>query len=114
MARHCSRSGCTHEAVATLSFQYARSTAWIDDLTEVREPHCYDLCENHARRTTPPSGWRLEDRRHRYQSDADRGRDDLVVSRAGTVVADDEDFSGGFSGGFFDEDDRQSSHRLAG
>lgn len=113
MARHCSRSGCNHEAVATLSFQYARSTAWIDELTEVREPHCYDLCENHARRTTPPSGWRLEDRRHRYQSDADRRRDDLGDSRHRTAT-DDEGFPGGFSGGFLDEDDHQSSHRLAG
>ena len=113
MARHCSRSGCNHEAVATLSFQYARSTAWIDELTEVREPHCYDLCENHARRTTPPYGWRLEDRRHRYQSGAGDRDDDRRDSRTGSPPAD-RDEPDGFSGGFFDEDDRQSSHRLAG
>lgn len=51
--------------MATLSFQYARSTAWLDELTPEREPHCYDLCDVHARRLTPPSGWRLEDRRMR-------------------------------------------------
>jgi len=102
MARHCSRSGCNHEAVATLSFQYARSTAWIDDLTEVREPHCYDLCENHARRTTPPSGWRLEDRRHRYQVAA-APPEDRHDQRAPV-----EDY------GFFGDEDHGSSHRLAG
>lgn len=112
MARHCSRSGCTHEAVATLSFQYARSTAWLDELTEVREPHCYDLCENHARRTTPPSGWRLEDRRHRYHADSDRPRDGRALDRdaGGGASSDDHEPSGGF----FDEDAHQPSHRLAG
>jgi hypothetical protein len=55
-----------------LSFQYARSTAWLDELTPEREPHCYDLCEQHAGRLTPPSGWRLEDRRMRVvASDSD-------------------------------------------
>lgn len=63
MSRQCSRSGCAQPAVATLSFQYARSTAWLDELTPEREPHCYDLCDQHAGRLTPPSGWRLEDRR---------------------------------------------------
>jgi hypothetical protein len=65
MARHCSRSGCANEAELTLSYQYARSLVWLDDLTPEREPHSYDLCDQHARRLKPPSGWRLEDRRHR-------------------------------------------------
>lgn len=111
MARHCSRSGCSHEAVATLSFQYARSTAWLDDLTPLREPHCYDLCENHARRTTPPSGWRLEDRRHRFQAVA---RDEAAVRRD----ADDgrgRDARDSRDTGFFGHDGGPTStERLAG
>jgi len=41
---------------------------WIDDLAEEPDPHAYDLCERHGRRVTPPSGWRLEDRRHRFRA----------------------------------------------
>jgi hypothetical protein len=58
-----------------LSFQYARSTAWLDELTPEREPHCYDLCEQHAARLTAPSGWRLEDRRMRVMAAADAPAD---------------------------------------
>lgn len=65
MARKCTRQGCVHPASATLSYQYARSLVWLDDLSEEADPHCYDLCEKHADRTRPPSGWHLEDRRHR-------------------------------------------------
>jgi hypothetical protein len=32
-------------------------------LSGSREPHAYDLCDRHASRITPPTGWRLEDRR---------------------------------------------------
>lgn len=69
MSRHCSRSGCSRDAVVTLSFQYARSLVWLDDLTHEHEPHCYDLCDQHAGRVSPPTGWRLEDRRHRVIAD---------------------------------------------
>jgi hypothetical protein len=65
MARHCTRQGCVHPATVSLSYQYARSLVWLDDLTPERDPHCYDLCETHASRITPPSGWHLEDRRRR-------------------------------------------------
>ncbi|MSO59437.1 MAG: DUF3499 family protein [Ilumatobacteraceae bacterium] len=65
MARQCSRSGCAGTAHVTLSYQYARSLVWLDDLSPERDPHSYDMCDQHAARTTPPSGWRLQDRRHR-------------------------------------------------
>lgn len=65
MARKCTRQGCVHPASATLSYQYARSLVWLDDLSPEPDPHSYDLCEKHADRTSPPSGWHLEDRRHR-------------------------------------------------
>ena len=51
----------------TLSYQYATATVWIDDLAELNDPHAYDLCERHGQRFSPPSGWRLEDRRNRFR-----------------------------------------------
>ncbi len=63
MARHCSRTGCAEPATVTLTYQYARSVAWLDDLLPERDPHAYDLCERHAQRLSVPAGWRLEDRR---------------------------------------------------
>ena len=64
--RQCSRPGCAESAVATLTYQYARSVAWLDELSEVRDPHGYDLCERHAERLRVPHGWRLEERRPFY------------------------------------------------
>ena len=63
MSRQCSRSGCAELATVTLSYQYARSIVWLDDLYEEREPHAYDLCQRHTARLSVPNGWRLEDRR---------------------------------------------------
>jgi hypothetical protein len=65
MARQCTRQGCVHQASVTLTYQYARSLVWLDDLTPERDPHAYDLCDQHAGRLKPPSGWHLEDRRQR-------------------------------------------------
>lgn len=65
MSRHCTRQGCVHPAAVTLTYQYARSLVWLDDLTPERDPHSYDLCTVHADRTKAPTGWHLEDRRHR-------------------------------------------------
>lgn len=68
MARKCTRQGCVHQATVTLSYQYGRSLVWLDDLSPERDPHSYDLCDQHAGRTTPPSGWHLEDRRQRVHT----------------------------------------------
>lgn len=67
MRRQCSRSGCAEEAVSTLTYQYARSQVWLDDLSGERDPHAYDLCQRHTARLSVPNGWRLEDRRARRQ-----------------------------------------------
>jgi len=61
--RQCSRSGCAEAAVLTLTYQYARSAVWLDDLWPERDPHAYDLCQRHGARLSVPHGWRLEDRR---------------------------------------------------
>jgi len=65
MARQCTRQGCVHLATVTLTYQYSRSSVWLDDLSSERDPHSYDLCDQHANRLTAPSGWHLEDRRQR-------------------------------------------------
>ncbi|HWK20734.1 MAG TPA: DUF3499 family protein [Microbacteriaceae bacterium] len=56
-ARRCSRVGCGHEAVATLTYVYADQMAVLGPLATTAEPHSYDLCARHAERTAPPQGW---------------------------------------------------------
>ncbi|HTH07090.1 MAG TPA: DUF3499 family protein [Ilumatobacteraceae bacterium] len=73
MARQCSRTGCAQPATSTLSYQYARSLVWLEDLTAERDPHCYDLCDRHTAKLSVPNGWRLEDRRGRRLALAGRG-----------------------------------------
>lgn len=53
--------------MVTLSYQYARSIVWLDQLSDERDPHSYDLCQRHAARLSVPNGWRLEDRRVRRE-----------------------------------------------
>ncbi|HEX7277389.1 MAG TPA: DUF3499 family protein [Acidimicrobiales bacterium] len=60
--RLCARPGCGEAASATLSFQYATSTVWLDDVG-AKEPHTIDLCARHADRLAPPKGWTGHDRR---------------------------------------------------
>ncbi|MBA3488648.1 MAG: DUF3499 domain-containing protein, partial [Longispora sp.] len=55
--RLCSRNGCRSQAVATLTYVYADSTAVVGPLAAFAEPHSYDMCEHHARSLTAPRGW---------------------------------------------------------
>lgn len=57
--RRCSRPSCTRHAAATLTYIYSDSTAVLGPLSDVVEPHGYDLCANHADRLTAPRGWEL-------------------------------------------------------
>jgi hypothetical protein len=45
--------------VATLTYAYADSTAVVGPLAAYAEPHCYDLCPEHAHRLTAPRGWEV-------------------------------------------------------
>jgi hypothetical protein len=45
--------------VATLTYVYADSTAVLGPLATYAEPHCYDLCEQHANSLTVPRGWEV-------------------------------------------------------
>ncbi|MGZ4613291.1 MAG: DUF3499 domain-containing protein [Kineosporiaceae bacterium] len=55
--RRCSRTACGRAAVATLTYVYSDSTAVLGPLAVYAEPHCYDLCSEHAERLTAPRGW---------------------------------------------------------
>lgn len=57
--RICSRSACTSSAVATLTYDYADSTAVLGPLSTQAEPHAYDLCADHAERLSVPRGWQV-------------------------------------------------------
>lgn len=62
--RFCSKSTCSREAVATLTYDYAEATVVVGPLglgshSYGRTPHTYDLCAEHADRLTVPRGWRL-------------------------------------------------------
>lgn len=72
--RQCSRSACQRAAVATLTYVYSDSTAVLGPLALYAEPHCYDLCSEHAGRMTVPRGWdvvRLELPSQPYGGDSD-------------------------------------------
>jgi uncharacterized protein DUF3499 len=57
--RICSRTACKQPAVFTLTYVYRDSTAVLGPLATYVEPHCYDLCAEHADRLTAPMGWEL-------------------------------------------------------
>ena len=63
MTRSCSRPGCSTGADATLTYDYARATVFLDTLSAVPDPNDYDVCRRHAERLTVPRGWTLVDRR---------------------------------------------------
>ena len=56
-SRRCSRTGCKRPALYTLTYVYRESTAVLGPLAAYTEPHCYDLCADHAKRLTAPRGW---------------------------------------------------------
>ncbi|MGI8537043.1 MAG: DUF3499 domain-containing protein [Mycobacteriales bacterium] len=76
--RRCSRTACALPAVATLTYVYADRAAVVGPLAVQAEPHCYDLCEDHAQGLTAPRGWEVV----RHQRDSaelarSRSSDDL-------------------------------------
>jgi hypothetical protein len=57
--RACSRPTCNQPAVASLTYDYAESTAVLGPLPTNREPHAFELCEKHANNFTAPRGWQV-------------------------------------------------------
>ncbi|MDO5735256.1 MAG: DUF3499 domain-containing protein [Propionibacteriaceae bacterium] len=57
--RRCTRTACLSPAVATMTYAYADSTAVLGPLTSSHVPGTFDLCAEHARRTSVPRGWEV-------------------------------------------------------
>ena len=75
--RRCSRTACTLPAVATLTYVYADRAAVVGPLAVQAEPHCYDLCDEHASRLTAPRGWEVVRHQGDHPDVARRSSDDL-------------------------------------
>jgi Protein of unknown function (DUF3499) len=58
-SRRCSRAGCQRPATSTLTYAYRDSTAVLGPLASQAEPHCYDLCQQHAQTLSAPRGWEM-------------------------------------------------------
>lgn len=65
-SRTCAKPGCPVSASATLTYDYAARTAWVELLGHEAHPMAYDLCTDHADALRVPQGWALQDRRVRY------------------------------------------------
>ena len=76
--RRCSRTACQSAAVATLTYVYSDSTAVLGPLATFAEPHCYDLCSEHAERLTAPRGWEIVRLAGEFQQPAP-SHDDLLA-----------------------------------
>ena len=63
MRRSCARPACGGLATATLSYDYANATVWLEALAAEAHPMVHDLCDRHAARLSVPQGWELVDRR---------------------------------------------------
>ena len=77
-ARRCSRTACARKASATLTYVYSDQTAVLGPLATFAEPHCYDLCDQHAEHLSAPRGWEVL----RLAPDPDASgptRDDLLA-----------------------------------
>lgn len=61
MILSCAR--CGSPAAAVMTFSYADSSVWMDDLVHGLDRHGYAMCADHADRMIPPLGWTLTDRR---------------------------------------------------
>ena len=61
--RLCARPECARTATASLTYHYASSSVWVEQLAPERDPSHYDLCDVHSARVQVPHGWNLVDRR---------------------------------------------------
>lgn len=57
--RLCSRTACLSPAAATLTYAYRDSTAVLGPLAVAHVPGAFDLCPQHAERTSVPRGWEV-------------------------------------------------------
>ncbi|WP_298229273.1 DUF3499 family protein [Gryllotalpicola sp.] len=57
--RLCSKSTCSREAVATMTYDYRDAMAVVGPLSPSSATGAYDLCAEHADRLSVPDGWRV-------------------------------------------------------
>lgn len=57
------RPGCGAVAAATLTYDYASRTVWLDEPGS-GEPGAWGMCAPHADNLRVPIGWAIDDRRH--------------------------------------------------
>lgn len=93
LRRQCSKTGCRHAAIATLTYVYADSSIVIGPLATYAEPHTYDMCADHAQRLTPPRGWQVVRLAGEYTPQATHSDDlsalaDAVSGRGSSVGID--------------------------
>ena len=55
-SRTCAKPGCNTSATATLTYDYASRTAWVERLNDEAHPMRYDLCADHADALTGAAG----------------------------------------------------------
>ena len=61
---HCARPGCADRAVATMTYDYASRTVWLDSPGGEPDPTAaWGLCATHADGLKVPVGWARNDRR---------------------------------------------------
>lgn len=70
-----------------MDFSYATRVARITSLSDERSPQSYDLCANHADRTSPPHGWELRDDREEEPEVAPTSPEQLDSPRTVAVLA---------------------------
>ena len=63
--------------MATLTYVYSDSTAVVGPLATQSEPHCYDLCRQHASALSVPLGWEVI--RLDIEADPTPSTDDLLA-----------------------------------
>jgi hypothetical protein len=62
--RHCARPGCGGSASATMTYEYASRTVWLDSPGAEPDPGAaWGLCATHADTLLVPVGWAKDDRR---------------------------------------------------
>lgn len=85
--RVCSRPTCGATAVASLTYDYSEATAVIGPLPSKREPHAYELCEQHANAFTAPRGWQVIRLESNFVAAAPSEDDLLALAHAVREVA---------------------------
>ena len=60
----CARPGCGLSAAATMTYDYASRTVWLDHPGDEPDPAAaWGLCVTHADTLRVPVGWAIDDRR---------------------------------------------------